>query len=409
MNRLEPLPDCYRIIAQSDDPQKVFFHSPSVLPLPGGRLLAAAGCGHLKCSGSQEKQVGAAAACRKAEGRIFVSDDKGDAWRQTAELLFAPLCLFLSGESVYAMGQCGDLMIARSDDQGETWSAAAPLTSGQCWRQSPSNVWYANENIYIAMERAEEQKGEFAPILMRAAVGSDLLRAESWTFASALTFSDVVEREELLHYHGIPFERMEDENRSAKALTWCGGQVTQFLDPGDIWTDPSGHTFHLYLQTNSGIGSMGAMLKVQENPDGSMTTGVEKAPSGKTALFAAIPGAYSEFHILHDRKTGYYWLAANQATACPEPARTEEERRMVPDSQKNRLVLYFSKNSFDWCFAGIVSIVESGKESCSCASMAIEEDDLLIAAQYMGGHAEKGSFVSRVELYRIEQFRRYIY
>ena len=152
MNRLEPLPDCYRIIAQSDDPQKVFFHSPSVLPLPGGRLLAAAGCGHLKCSGSQEKQVGAAAACRKAEGRIFVSDDKGDAWRQTAELLFAPLCLFLSGESVYAMGQCGDLMIARSDDQGETWSAAAPLTSGQCWRQSPSNVWYANENIYIAME-----------------------------------------------------------------------------------------------------------------------------------------------------------------------------------------------------------------------------------------------------------------
>ena len=41
--------------------------------------------------------------------------------------------------------------------------------------------------------------------------------------------------------------------------------------------------------------------------------------------------------------------------------------------------------------------------------MAIEEDDLLIAAQYMGGHAEKGSFVSRVELYRIEQFRRYIY
>ena len=91
MNRLEPLPDCYRIIAQSDDPQKVFFHSPSVLPLPGGRLLAAAGCGHLKCSGSQEKQVGAAAACRKAEGRIFVSDDKGEANRRAAVCSAVPV------------------------------------------------------------------------------------------------------------------------------------------------------------------------------------------------------------------------------------------------------------------------------------------------------------------------------
>ena len=35
--------------------------------------------------------------------------------------------------------------------------------------------------------------------------------------------------------------------------------------------------------------------------------------------------------------------------------------------------------------------------------------DVYKRQQYMGGHAEKGSFVSRVELYRIEQFRRYIY
>ena len=393
MNRLEPLPDRFRILAQSDDPQKIFFHSPSVLPLPGGRLLAAVGC-------SQEKGNAA------AQGRVFVSDDKGNAWRQTGELLFAPLCLFLSGESVYAMGQCGDLMIARSDDHGETWSTAVPLTRGQRWRQSPSNVWYANENIYVAMERMEGQKGESAPILMRAAAGSDLLRAESWTFASVLTFSDVVKREELLRHHGIPFGRAEKEKRSAEALTWRGGQVTQFLDPNDIWTDPSGHTFHLYLQTNSGISSMGAMLKVVENPDGSMTTGAEKAPSGKIALFVAIPGAYSEFQILYDRQTGYYWLAANQAAASPE---TAEKCRMLSGSEKSRLVLYFSKNNFDWCFAGIIAIGESGKEAYACGSMAIDEDDLLIAAQYRGENTEQDSFVSRVELYRIEQFRHYIY
>lgn len=116
---------------------------------------------------------------------------------------------FITGDSLYVLGQCDDLMVIRSDDEGESWSPPIILTQGERWAQAPCNVHYANGCVYLVMEKRvyTDVKGwpvsVNAPVLMRGKIGDDLTRSENWAFASEMVFRDVIPAE-ALDYFGVP-------------------------------------------------------------------------------------------------------------------------------------------------------------------------------------------------------------
>lgn len=184
--RVRPLADDYVVVCESHSPSNVYCYTPGLAVAARGRLVATMDFG-----GSGWKKG-------EPRGRIFVSDDRGKSWAQRASFPFGHARPFVAGASLYVLGQAGDLMVVRSDDNGETWSEPARLTDKQHWHQSACNVWTANGCVYLVMERRVTQAiqswpvGELAPVLLRGRLDADLTRRENWTFASELSFHDTV-------------------------------------------------------------------------------------------------------------------------------------------------------------------------------------------------------------------------
>ena len=413
MKKVVPLANPFTVAAHSDSPQDIYCYSPGLLALPNGRLVVTMdfggrGVGRLEGSGPDSFYPELSVLAQ-----ILISDDNGKTWKVTGRFPFCHARPFLVGNEIYVLGQHGDLKITRSIDGGETWSEACSLTQGQIWHQAPSNVWYANGNVYLVMERVTDFNtgwpvNAMAPVLMRGKIGSDLLQRENWTFASELVFHRIV-REENEEYHGVQFYSPKKDDRYAQPLGWLETQVVQIFDEKSSWFDPSGHTFYLFMRTNTGISNIGAMAKVTENPDGSMTTGVATAPSGKEMILIPLPGGHVKFHILYDKISQYYWLLSNQATDSLKRFDSMPPRRGDPVNERHRLALYFSRNCFDWCFAGIAALTDDENAARSYASMAIQSEDLLILSRSGDDHAKDNHDTNLITLHRVENFRELVY
>ena len=107
---------------RSPSPRDIYAFSPGICTLPGGRLVAT-------------MDLGGKGVTEKHTGKIFLSDDGGNNWRHVADASFRHARPFVAGNAVYVLGHAVDLVILRSDDQGETWSAPTRLTEGQQWHQ----------------------------------------------------------------------------------------------------------------------------------------------------------------------------------------------------------------------------------------------------------------------------------
>lgn len=417
-NPIRPLANDFVAVATSTDPKNIPLYTPSILALPGGRLVAA------------YERGGTARAKNAAYAFIQTSDDHGKTWTQRGALRMTHARVFAAGKSLYYLGQKGDLQVARSDDRGETWSEQVALTKGQSWHQSACNVWHANGNVYLVMERrtSTENKawpvGALAPVLMRAREDADLTKRESWTFASELVFSDLIagykQNAPALEMFGVPFFKQGYPDRAPVATTpkrrtmspmgWLETNVVQITDPNHVWFDASGHTFHLFMRAHTGGTGYAALAKVVENADGTMTTQLERAPSGQTMLFLPMPGGQMRFHVNYDEKTKLYWLLSSQATdSMTRPDRLPDERYDLPNNERHRLVIHFSKNMVDWCFAGVVAITPSPKQARHYASMDIDGNDLVILSRSGDERAKSAHDGNLITFHRVKNFRELVY
>jgi hypothetical protein len=417
-NPIRPLANDFVAVGVSSDPKNIPLYTPSILALPGGRLVSA------------YERGGTARAKNAAYAFIQTSDDHGKTWTQRGALRMTHARVFAAGKSLYYLGQKGDLQVARSDDRGETWSEQVALTKGQSWHQSACNVWHANGNVYLVMERrtSTENKawpvGALAPVLMRAREDADLTKLESWTFASELVFSDLIagykQNAPALEMFGVPFFKQGYPDRAPVATTpkrrtmspmgWLETNVVQITDPNHVWFDASGHTFHLFMRAHTGGTGYAALAKVVENADGTMTTQLERAPSGQTMLFLPMPGGQMRFHVNYDEKTKLYWLLSSQATdSMTRPDRLPDERYDLPNNERHRLVIHFSKNMVDWCFAGVVAITPSPKQARHYASMDIDENDLVILSRSGDERAKSAHDGNLITFHRVKNFRELVY
>lgn len=415
---IRPLANDFVAVGVSPAPAEIQLYSPAILRLDDGRLVAA------------YSQFGKARDRPKAF--IFTSDDHGLTWTQRAEMRMTQARLFTAGNAIYFLGQNRDLQIARSDNRGETWSNQVALSQEEWWHQTPANVWHTRGNVYLVMERrtSEEnatkawQVGELAPVLMRARVDADLTRRESWTFASELVFADLIpgykENNPALEFFGVPFFTQAYPNRAPVStapvrrtnspMGWLETNVVQITDPDHMWYDPSGHTFHLFMRAHTAGTGYATIAKVVEQADGSMVTQLESAPSGKKLLFLPFPGGQMRFHVCYDEKTKLYWMLGSQSTdSMTRPDRLPVDRFDLPNNERNRLVLHFSKNMVDWCFAGLVAKTDSPKESRHYASMDIDGDDFVILSRSGDERAKNAHDGNIITFHRVKNFRDLVY
>jgi hypothetical protein len=234
-----------------------------------------------------------------------------------------------------------------------------------------------------------------APVLMRASENADLTRRDSWTYSSEIAFRDVVPAAEL-DWFGTPYV----ERPNVPAIGWLESNVVQFVDPDHDLYDPQGRTFHLWMRAHTGGTGLAAIVKVVEQADGSMETMLETVPSGRKLVYVPCPGGQMKFHILFDERTKLYWLLSSQATDSMMRTKTPG---------RERLQLSFSKNCIDWCFAGIVSIGDSPKQSRHYASMIFDGDDLHVLSRSGDERARNAHDVNFISFHTIRDFRSLVY
>ena len=418
---VRPLAQDHVIVGESPAPLEVPLYAPTILRLNSGRLVA----GYTRATGTNPKHGPSAEV-------LLTSDDHGATWLKRAELPSLQGRLFAAGGRIYYVATGAGMPASRSDDHGVTWSNPVSLTAAALvWQQTPANVWHANGNVYLAFERRNKVIDAWGPsekalVLLRARADADLTRPETWTISSELVFSDVVpgvRSNEINHtgldFLGIPFFKEDYPNRAPVSTSprrtmppigWVEPSVVQIVDPNHVWFDPTGHTFHLLARAHTGGTGFACLTKVVENPDGTMTMSLEHAPSGKTMLYLPLPGGQMRFHVLYDAKTKLYWLLGSQATdSMTRPDRLEKERFDLPYNERQRLVLHFSRNLVDWCFAGLVDKVVSPRESRHYASMDCDGDDLVILSRSGDARAKSAHDGNLITFHRVKNFRDLVY
>ncbi len=421
--RVVPLAQDFVKIYESPQPKNVYCYSPGLARCPTGRLVATmdiGGRGVKTLKGLKKDAKG-----RPYRGKAFTSDDHGRTWTHRVDMPLLHARPFVAGTSLYVLGHYGDLVIVRSDDWGETWSEPATLTDGQHWHQAPCNVWHAGGCVYLVMERRVTRKlrtwpvAELAPVLMRGKIDADLTKRENWTFASALRFRDVMPPDTIakLDYFGVPFYTVDPIKgrhvaplRGCAPMGWLETNVVQILDPDHIWYDPSGKTFHLFMRAHTGGTGYAALAKVVEKDDGSMTTMLETVPSGRKVLWLPMPGGQMKFHMLYDAKTKLYWLLSSQATdSMTDALKLPANRYNLPNNERHRLQLHFSKNCVDWCFGCLVAVGGSSKQGRHYASMVIDGDDLHVASRSGDEKAKSAHDGNFISFHTVKDFRRLAY
>ena len=414
-----PIPlvaDNFVTVYESPDPWDFRAYSPGLALLPGGRLVATLDLGGPGLQGKQGSE--------SYRGRIFTSDDRGQTWTHRANVPIFHARPFAAGNAVYVLGHSGDLGIVKSTDNGETWSATSWLTEGEQWHQAPCNVHYANGRIYLVMEKNTDpslrgwEVSVLAPVVMAADVSADLTSRAAWTFSNVLSYRDALEEAGPAHLIGVPFYTSgpttppdHKDRRYMAPPGWLETNVVQFNDPDHLWHDPEGRTFHLWMRAHTGSTNLAAIAKAVESEDkATITVSLEKAPSGALMLFVPCPGGQMKFHILYDEQTKLFWLLSSQATdSMTRPDRLDDDRYNLPNNERHRLVLHFSKNCVDWCFAARVADSGAYKQARHYASMVIDGDALHILSRSGDERAKSAHDGNLITFHTVHHFRDLVY
>lgn len=397
-----------KIIFTSPSPEDVYCFSPDILALPSGRLLASldlGGPGVVNVPGPRCNwgDWGLGNQCR-----VLASDDGGDNWRELARLPLYHARFLVDGTRIYLLGHVKGIVITASDDQGENWSEVQDLGFPGAWHQGVGAYHCENGFLYLTMEpRTGAPWPGVALAVLRGRLGTDLLRPDNWIISNTLFYPS-----ELPSTLGIPFYHPgfldpEHKERFCGPPCFLESHVVKIRDQGHNLYEES--TVHIWMRQHTGMTNIAAIAKCRDLGD-SLELGLVKSPAGAPMLHVPCPGGHMKFHLTYDEVSRLYWLVSTQATdSMTRPNLLPEDRYGLPDNERHRLALHFSRNLFDWCFAGMVAIGRTPKCSRHYASMTIRGDDLLILSRSGDENAKSAHNGNLITLHTIRNFRRLVY
>lgn len=409
--RQETLAGDYTVLWKATDPVNEIGYCPALARLSIGRLV---GC-MLHAGPKSDRQ-------REWTVKVHTSDDRGRTWTHRTDVAMIDCFPFQAGKSLYVIGGRYDLTIIRSDDDGVTWTEPVKLTKDKLWYSHPGSAVYANGRVYFVMEQimAPIPQGfpvhVFAPVVLSARVTDDLTRPEAWTYSNALSFQDVLETYGPPSMLGVPFYPSGPQpgatvHRNMNPIGWGETNLVQLTDPAHVWHDPAGHTFHLFSRANTGRTNLACMAKAVESPDGKeIVVSIQEAPSGEPMLYLPFPGGQVSFHIAYDEKTTLFWMISSQATdSMRRMELLNPKRYSLPNQERHRLALHFSKNCIDWCFAGLVAKVDDVGQSHHGGNMVIDGDDLHILMRTADADAVNAHNSNLITFHTVKGFRELVY
>ncbi len=386
------------VLYHSPCPQALYCYTPALAHGFNGRIFASFDL----AGDALDKEDGPKSPVGDRNGnqmRIYVSDDQGYTWRETGRLPMLHARVFAAGKCVYAIGHGGDMLISRSTDNGETWDAPAVLDSAAHWHQSAGSVEYANGRIYLTMEQApvhedNPKRGGGDPVLMSADVNADLTKRENWTFSNPAVLHDY--RQFLPKVPGD----------TAVTPWWLESNVVFQRDVNNFFYDPEFRKPLVFLRNRNRLNMDTAMmLQGVEHPDGSLELTVPRLPDGTPVVLTPLPGGYMKFQVMWDEPSKMYWLITSRTEFS-----TFTRRETLPEGvfwvdERQRLELYYSRNLFDWCCAGVVA--KGAEVICSrhYASLLDCGDDLLVLSRSGDADAASTHDTDMITLHRIPNFR----
>ncbi len=386
------LADDFVTLFTSPDPKNVYAYTPGIIRLSSGRLIATMDVG-----GPGVKDLPGPKGLRGEgphpwQGIIFISDDGGETWREVGRFPFFHARPFVAGDSIYILGHAGDLRIIRSNDQGESWSASTNLTEDEWWHQSACSVVYANDRVYLVMEKLvgppnSWKQATLAPVVMSAPVNADLTRRESWTLSPPRMWIDLIGGAPAMV--GIPFKQ--------GTAGWFEANLVAIHDPNHPWYDPEGSTFYLWMRAANVPPNLACIAKVTED-GGRLALDTAKAPSGRTIAYLPCPGGHMKFYILYDEPSSLYWLVSSHSTDS-----------LSGPYERHRLALHYSTNLFDWQMAGLVAVGKSKEQARHYASAVVDGDDLLVLSRSGTAAAKSAHDGDIISLHRVKRFRKLVY
>ena len=164
------------------------------------------------------------------------------------------------------------------------------------------------------------------------------------------------------------------------------------------------------MRAHTGSTNLAAIAKAVESEDGTITVSLENAPSGAPMLYVPCPGGHMKFHILYDAATKLFWLLSSQATdSMTRPDRLPDDRFDLPNNERQRLTLHFSKNCVDWCFAARVAETRAYGQARHYASMAIQGDDLHVLSRSGDARAKSAHDGNIITFHTVHDSRNLIY
>ncbi len=386
------------ILYKSPDPERLYCYTPALAHGFQGRLLAS-----FDISGAAlEQEAGPKSPVGDNNGnqmRIYISDDQGYFWRETGRLPMLHARVFAAGKYLYTIGHGGDMLISRSADNGGTWETPAVLDSSARWHQSAGTIEYANGKVYLTMEQApihedNPKRGGGDPVLMSANVNDDLTKRKNWKFSDLAVLHD---------YRKFLPAVPED---TVAVPWWLESSVVFQRDENNLFYDPNFRKPLIFFRTRNRLAMDSAMmLQGVDHPDGKLELTVPRLPDGTPVVMTQMPGGYMKFQILWDEPSKRYWLITSRSeySTFAKPESLHRDVRWFDERQ--RLELYYSRNLFDWCCAGVVAKGAEMIQSRHYASLLACGNDLLVLSR-SGDHAAKDTHdTDMITLHLIPDFR----
>ena len=372
------------VIDKSNDPQHVFFGSPSIVILPDGNYVAS----HDYFGGGTGSDSTA----------IFISNDRGASWEREAGLHGQYWStLFIHNRQLYILGdskEYGNIVIRRSGDGGRTWTIPLDENHGLLrkghFHCGPVPVVIHDGRIWRAMEKVTgtDWPLNFHAMVISAPDSVDLLKAQNWETTNALTFD----------------------------TSWMNAAKPGWLE-GNVVVAPDGSLKEV-MRLNGTQGSLKSFKQtgyVKGIPRYETAAILDISANGKTLSFDPtkefinFPGAESKFTIRYNSISKRYWAIVNKITN----RQTGTEWKYSPQHQRNVLILTSSKDLRHWKENyTIISYNEGAKLSMNdktgfqYVNWQFDGNDLISVIRTAWGNANSYHNANYVTFMRIHNFRK---
>jgi len=350
---------------------KQYIGSPSIAILPNGDYVAS----H-DLFGPQSSEF------VQAMSRVFRSSDQGKTWKQVSEIRGAFWSsLFVHRGALYLLGpdrHHGTVLIRRSDDGGETWTAPTGTENGLLLKGmfhcAPMPVIEHNGRIWRAMETAHgpilDWGKRYGAMMMSAPVDADLLKASSWTTSNSLLYDS----------------------------TYLSGNFTGWLEGNAVVAPDGGIVDILRVDDKTTHDEKAAIVKI--SADGKVAT------FDPQTGFIPFPGGSKKFAIRFDEKSGRYWTLSN---IIPDEFCQQYPKRN-PAGFRNTLALMSSDDLVNWQTHEIIlqhpDVLNHGFQY---VDWLFEGDDMIVASRtaYDDGpeQAHNNHDANFLTFHRITDFR----